>query len=120
MTGEGGPNSAARDAAEAAFERAKSDDSRTLPSMDFTGFVLSLIHSTLIHLGDAANPADGKVAVDLSLARHTIDLLAVLSEKTQNNLSGEEEHILSQALYDLRMRYVEVAKAAAAGGATKS
>jgi hypothetical protein len=51
------------------------------------------------------------------MARHTIDLLAMLAEKTQNNLSGEEERVLGHALYDLRMRYVEVAKAS--GGEAK-
>jgi hypothetical protein len=44
------------------------------------------------------------------LARQDIDLLSVLEEKTRGNLSGDEERLLSQALYDLRMRYVEVAK----------
>jgi hypothetical protein len=95
--------------AEALFEQAKPAEAQ-LPTMDFAGFVLSLSHSALIHLGDAPHPGDDKVAVDLSMARHTIDLLALLSEKTQNNLTGEEERILGQALYDLRMRYVELAK----------
>jgi len=45
------------------------------------------------------------------MARQTIDLLTVLQEKTKNNLTGEEERMLDQALYDLRLRYVEVAKA---------
>jgi hypothetical protein len=105
-----GPDSKQRDAAESAFERAKPSEAQALPGMDFSGFVLSLSHSALIHLGDAPNPGDGKVSVDLAMARHTIDLLALLHDKTQNNLSGEEEHILTQALYDLRMRYVEVVK----------
>lgn len=106
----GGPNEADRDAAEAAFDQAKNEDAAALPRMDFANFVLSLIHSALIHLGDAPNPSGERQPVDLGMARHTIDLLALLSEKTQNNLSGDEERILSQGLYDLRMRYVEVAK----------
>jgi hypothetical protein len=110
MSDAGGPNEADRDAAEAAFEQAKGGGAQTLPKMDFSSFVLSLSHSALIHLGDAANPADGKTEVDLPMARHTIDLLALLADKTQHNLTGEEERILGQALYDLRMRYVEVAK----------
>ena len=44
------------------------------------------------------------------MARQTIELLALLQEKTRNNLSGDEERVLEQGLYDLRMRYVEVAK----------
>lgn len=115
MSSDGGPNSAERDAAEAAFEQVKGGAPQGLPHMDFSGFVLSLSHSALIHLGDAPNPADGSVAVDLVMARHTIDLLSMLQEKTQNNLDGEEERILGHALYDLRMRYVEVARAASGG-----
>lgn len=117
MSGDTGPNSAERDAAEAAFEQAKVGAAPGLPQMDFSNFVLSLSHSALIHLGDAPNPADGATSVDLVMARHTIDLLAMLADKTQNNLNGEEERVLGHALYDLRMRYVEVARAA--GGEAK-
>jgi hypothetical protein len=45
------------------------------------------------------------------MARQTIDLLTVLEQKTKGNLTGEEERMLSAALYDLRLRYVEVSKA---------
>jgi Domain of unknown function (DUF1844) len=44
------------------------------------------------------------------MAKQTIELLAVLQEKTEGNLSGEEERLLDQVLYDLRMRYVEVTR----------
>jgi hypothetical protein len=81
---------------------------RDLPAIDFQTFVLSLCHSVLVHLGDAPNPVDGSPRVNLPLARQTIDLLDLLQEKTRNNLTGEEERTLGQALYDLRMRYVEV------------
>jgi hypothetical protein len=81
-----------------------------LPAVDFSTFILSLTHSALVHLGDA--PAlDGSRERNLPLARQTIDLLAILQEKTKNNLSGEEERLLDQALLDLRLRFVEVSKA---------
>ena len=44
------------------------------------------------------------------LARQDIDLLGVLQEKTKGNLTGEEERLLDHALYDLRLRYIEVSK----------
>jgi hypothetical protein len=44
------------------------------------------------------------------LAHQDIQLLALLQEKTRGNLTGEEERVLSQGLYDLRMRFVEVSK----------
>jgi hypothetical protein len=80
-----------------------------LPAIDFSTFILSLSHSALVHLGDAPSPEGGR-AVHLPLARQTIDLLALLQEKTKNNLEGPEERLLEQALYDLRLRYVEVAR----------
>src|SRR5262249_29373174 len=81
-----------------------------LPAVDFTTFVVLLSHSALLHLGDAPHPHDSKSQVALPLARQTIDLLALLQEKTHGNLTGAEERVLSQALYDLRLRYVEVSK----------
>ena len=81
-----------------------------LPAIDFATFVLSMTHSALIHLGDAPNPATGETDVDLGMARQTIDILGLLQEKCRGNLTGEEERVLNQSLYDLRMRFVEVAQ----------
>jgi hypothetical protein len=52
------------------------------------------------------------VEQDIVLARQNIDLLGLLQEKTKGNLTGDEERLLDQALYDLRMRFLEVAKEA--------
>ncbi len=81
-----------------------------LPRIDFSTFVLSLSHSALVNLGDALSPMDGKRDQNLPMAHQTIDLLALLEQKTNGNLSGEEERVLQQALYDLRLRYVEVSR----------
>jgi hypothetical protein len=81
-----------------------------LPGIDFSTFVLSLSHSALVHLGDAPSPEGRPQERNLPLARQTIDLLAILQEKTKNNLTGEEERLLDQVLLDLRLRFVEVSK----------
>jgi len=81
-----------------------------LPAVDFTTFVLSLSHSARLHLGDAPDPVSGKSEVDLPMARHSIDLLALIQEKTHGNLTGSEEQVLTQELDDLRVRYVEVSQ----------
>jgi Domain of unknown function (DUF1844) len=81
-----------------------------LPSVDFATFVLSLSHSALVHLGEAANPDTGRVDQSLPLARQTIDLIAMLEDKTRGNLTGDEERLVGQILFDLRMRYVELTK----------
>jgi hypothetical protein len=83
--------------------------SEQLPKLDFSTFVLGIIGSAYVHLGDAP-PPDGGDQKDLDLARTDIDLLGLLQEKTKGNLTGDEERLLSQALTDLRMRYVEVTK----------
>jgi hypothetical protein len=100
------------DPGEAEFARARKDASvgPELPGIDLTTLVLSLSHSVLLSLGDAPDPATGERVLDLPLARQTIDLIALLQEKTRGDLSGEEERVLSQALFDLRMRFVEVVK----------
>jgi hypothetical protein len=79
----------------------------TLSPIDFATFVLSLSHSVLMHLGEAPHPEDNAVRVSLPLAKQTIDLLGLLEEKTKGNLTGEEERLITQILFDLRMRYVE-------------
>ena len=104
----GEPTAADQDQAEAAS--AEPDCFGELPAIDFATFVLSMTHSALIHLGDAPNPATGATEVDLGMARQTIDILGLLQEKCKGNLTGEEERVLNQSLYDLRMRFVEVAK----------
>jgi hypothetical protein len=72
--------------------------------MSFGIFVLSLNASALIHLGDSSEPGD-ETAVSLPLARQTIDILSMIEQKTRGNLSGEEERLLHQILFDLRLRY---------------
>lgn len=82
-----------------------------IPPLDFPTFIMSVLGSAFVHLGDAPEPESGKAAApNLLLARQDIDLLALLQEKTRGNLTGEEERVLNQGLYDVRLRYVEVAK----------
>lgn len=76
--------------------------------IDFYTFVLSLASSAFVHLGDAPHPETGEpVKPDLPLAHQTIDILAMLREKTKGNLTPEEEKFLENLLTDLRIRYVE-------------
>jgi Domain of unknown function (DUF1844) len=82
-----------------------------LPEVDFSTFVLSLAHSVLVHLGQVPPPPGETVtSVNLLLARQTIDLLTLLADKTKGNLTGAEERLLEQLLYDVRSRYVEAAR----------
>jgi hypothetical protein len=91
-----------------------------LPPADFATLVLSLGSSAVMYLGqsegpDGKGPDSKKTARNLPMAKHAIDLLTVLEEKTKGNLSSEEEQILESLLFDLRLRYVEALKTAPAG-----
>lgn len=83
------------------------DEAKTGP-IDFYTFVLSLGSSAFVHLGDAPHPETGQPAEpDLLLAKQTIDILAMLGEKTKGNLTQEEERFLETLLTDLRLRFVQ-------------
>jgi len=84
--------------------------SPTLPAVDFHTFVLSLGSSALLHLGELEHPDVGAPQKDLAMAKHTIDILVMLEEKTRGNLTPAEEKLIGSLLYDLRLRYVEAQK----------
>jgi hypothetical protein len=78
-------------------------------SINFSAFVLSLATTAAVHFGDLGDPASGeKHEPDLVAAGQMIDILALLQDKTRGNLDRDEEQLLSQVLYELRMRFVEV------------
>jgi hypothetical protein len=81
-----------------------------LPAVDFHTFVLSLGSSALLHLGELEHPEGGATEKDLPLAKHTIDILSMLEEKTKGNLTSAEEKLIQSLLYDLRLRYVNASK----------
>jgi len=80
--------------------------SKPLP-IGFAQFIVSLGSSALVHLGELAEPGSGRTEVDLVLARHTIDVLALLQEKTKGNLDYEEVRLLDALLFDLRQKFLE-------------
>jgi len=80
------------------------------PAIDFHTFVLSLGSSALLHLGELERPGASGPETDLPMAKHTIDILSMLQDKTRGNLTPEEDKLLESLLYDLRLRYVEAKK----------
>ncbi len=77
-----------------------------LPQVTFSTFILSLSSSAMVHLGEAPNPETGEAGVNLHLAKHTIDILAMLQEKTSGCLDGDEARLLEGILYELRLKFV--------------
>ncbi|NIR15256.1 MAG: DUF1844 domain-containing protein, partial [Desulfobacterales bacterium] len=59
-----------------------------LPEVNFNSLIFSLSSSALLHLGEIADPQTGEKRKDIALAKHTIDTIAMLKEKTQGNLNG--------------------------------
>jgi len=88
-----------------AQHREKTSDQ--LPKVTFSTFIFSLASSALVHLGEVSDPVTNQKSVNLTMARQIIDTLAVIEEKTQGNLSKDEEQLLKSLLYDLRMKFVQ-------------
>ena len=77
-------------------------------SLTFSAFVLSLASSAAIHFGDLQDPLSGaKAEPNLEGAAQMIEILSLLEQKTRGNLTADEQELLEQVLYELRMRFVE-------------
>jgi hypothetical protein len=83
------------------------EEAAQLPEINFQTFVFSLNASALVQLGVMDDPATGRKEKNLSVAKQTIDILSMLQEKTEGNLADDEENLLKNILYDLRIRYVK-------------
>ena len=83
------------------------EEAAQLPEINFQTFVFSLNASALVQLGVMDDPATGRKETNLLVAKQTIDILSMLQEKTAGNLSSDEENLLKNILYDLRIRYVK-------------
>jgi hypothetical protein len=77
-----------------------------LPAIDFATFVLSLATSALYHLGEMPRPEGAAAEKNLPMAKQTIDIVAMLRDKTTGNLTDDEAQLVDSLLYDLRMKYV--------------
>ena len=83
---------------------------REIPPASFETLIGSMMSQVFMALGGYEDPRTKRRYVDLELAKHYIDTLAVLEEKTKNNLTENEKKILDQALYECRMQYVQIAQ----------
>jgi len=83
---------------------------RELPPVSFATLINSLVAQCYYCLGGMEDPETKRRYVDLDLAKHHIDTLALLEEKTKGNLTDEERRLLDHALYETRMQYVNLAQ----------
>ncbi|KPK45123.1 MAG: hypothetical protein AMK72_11375 [Planctomycetes bacterium SM23_25] len=82
---------------------------QALPPASFASLVQMLATQAAIFLSDERDPETGRSMRHLDLAKHNIDLLGVLEEKTKGNLADGEKKLLDHLLYELRMVYVNAA-----------
>ncbi len=83
-----------------------------LPPANFETLVSSFVTQALFAMGAIPDPRTGQRVAHLDLARHNIDMLSVLEEKTKGNLTDEESNLLASTLYELRTRYVQISSSA--------
>ncbi|MBS1122827.1 MAG: hypothetical protein H6Q90_5055 [Deltaproteobacteria bacterium] len=84
----------------------------TLDPVDFSTHVLSLASTALIAMGKMPAPDGAALPLDLETARHLIDVLGMLEQKTRGNLDEAEQKLLGSLTYDLRVAYVDAQNAA--------
>lgn len=85
-----------------------SQEAPALP-VTFSSFVISLGSSSLMLMGEQLDPQQTPIRVNLPQAKEIIDLLSVLEDKTKGNLTSDEQTVLRDMLYALRMKYVTLA-----------
>jgi len=104
---EGEPKAKGENNMEGLLEEETPEQEIPLPEINFINFLFSLSTSALIQLGEIQDPVTQKATKNLPLAKQTIDLIIMLREKTKGNLTPDEEKLIENILYDLRIRYVK-------------
>lgn len=89
------------------FVMSEAGASGPLPRVDFSGFILSLYSSGLVQLGKVEDPLTGKKSKNFELAKATVDMIAMLEEKTKGNLTEDEKNLLKALLSEIRIAFVE-------------
>lgn len=89
-----------------------------LGPVDFSTHILSLASTALIALGKMPAPDGAALPLDLETAKHLIDVLGMLEQKTRGNLDEAEQKLLASLTYDLRVAYVDAQKAAGKAAGT--
>jgi hypothetical protein len=84
------------------------DPARELPPVSFSSLIVSFASSAMSQMGEGPD-----AEMNMELARHSVDVLSLLRDKTKGNLDEEESKLLETLLYETRMKFMEKAKAGA-------
>jgi hypothetical protein len=87
-------------------ERPPEQDGSSRPPIDFPSYILSYYTQGMVLLGEVPNPYTNKKEEDIESARHMIDILSMIEQKTKGNLSKEEQQLLESVIYELRIKYM--------------
>ncbi|MBA2605415.1 MAG: DUF1844 domain-containing protein [Acidobacteriota bacterium] len=105
----------AKQAETAALEGEEMFEEDDFPGADdpasFVNFLSTLASQAAASLGAMPHPATGQRTVDLETGKYWIDVLAMLSEKTEGNLHAQEKRLFEGLLSDLRMQFVALTRA---------
>ncbi len=104
--GESRPPDAAPDTAPASVGQPLSGEAPPRPPIDFPSYLLSYYTQGLVFLGEVPNPITNKKEEDVDAARHTIEILTMLEQKTKGNLTKDEDQLMETVLYELRMKFM--------------
>ncbi len=88
---------------------------RQMPEANFETLLSTMATQALFAMGAIPDPATGQRVAHLDLARHHIDMLGVIEEKTKGSLSEDETSMLTQTIYELRSRYIQLSTQARNG-----
>lgn len=92
-------------------EKERPDDGQAWDNeLLFTQLILSFQAAAWQQLGKAPSIISGKIERNIEMARHSIDMLGMLEEKTRGNLSENEKKYLEHTLFELRMNYLDELK----------
>ncbi len=76
--------------------------------VNFSSFVISMGSSALMLMGEQLDPQQPAMPLNLPQAKEIIDLLSMLEEKTRGNLTPDEQVVMKDMLYALRMKFVSL------------
>lgn len=85
-------------------------DEKNLPKIDFSTLIMSLASASIISMGKVPDPQTGKTIKNLRLAQQNIDIISMLEEKTRGNLTDQEQDLMKNVLYELRLGFVDATK----------
>lgn len=104
----------------AAAEQGDVPGGRQMPPADFQTLISTMVTQAMFAMGMVPDPQTGQRVAIIDLAKHHIDMLGVLEEKTKGNLSEDESKLLTSALHELRMNFVQLSQEAMKQAAEKA